>query len=101
MKVLLCLDAVLICLECVVTRVPWVLDKATVSAENQFGPSAVNDKSNRAADLLCICFYIFSCDRTSKCETEIGKTRRRSACGGPESLNFKQEDLLAHPTCGP
>ena len=51
--VLMCFGAVLICLACVSTRLPWVLDKATASVEKQFGPSAVYGKSNRAADPLC------------------------------------------------
>ena len=41
MKVLVCLGAVLICLVCVSTRLPWVLEKVAASAEKQFGPSAV------------------------------------------------------------
>ena len=53
MKVFVCLGVVLICLACVSTRLPWVLDKVTVSFEKEFGPSAVYGKSNRAADLLC------------------------------------------------
>ena len=53
MKVLVCLGVVLICLACVSTRLPWVLDKVATSVEKQFGPSAVNGKSNRAADSLC------------------------------------------------
>ena len=53
MEVLVCLGVVLICLACVSTRLPWVLDKATASVEKQFGPSAVGGKSNRAAGPLC------------------------------------------------
>ena len=34
-KVLVCLGAVLICLACVSTRLPWVLDKAATSAVKQ------------------------------------------------------------------
>ena len=41
MEVLMCLGVVLICLACVITRLPWVLDKVTASVEKQFGPSAV------------------------------------------------------------
>ena len=41
MQVLVCLGAVLICLACVSTRLPWVLDKTTASVEKEFGPSAV------------------------------------------------------------
>ena len=41
MKVLVCLGVVLICLACVSTRLPWVLDKVATSVEKQFGPSAV------------------------------------------------------------
>ena len=52
-EVPVCLSAVLICLACVSTRLPWVLDKVTESLEKQFGPSAVYGKSNRAADPLC------------------------------------------------
>ena len=33
MEVLVCLGAVLICLACVITRLPWVLDKVTASIE--------------------------------------------------------------------
>ena len=53
MEVLMCLGVVLICLACVCTRLPWVLDKVATSVEKQFGPSAVYGKSNRAADSLC------------------------------------------------
>ena len=53
MEVLMCLGAVLICLACVSTRLPWVLGKAAPSVEKQFVPSAVYGKSNRAADSLC------------------------------------------------
>ena len=53
MKVLVCLGVVLICLACVSTRLPWVLDKVATSVEKQFGPSAVYGKSNRAAHSLC------------------------------------------------
>ena len=55
MQVILWLGAVLICLACVSTRLPWpwVLGKVTASAEKQFGPSAAYGKSNRAADPLC------------------------------------------------
>ena len=52
-KVLVCLGVALICLACVSTRLPWVLDKIATSVEKQLGPSAVYGKSNRAADLLC------------------------------------------------
>ena len=52
-EVLMCLGVALICLACVSTRLPWVLDEVTASVEKQFGPSAVYGKSNRAADLLC------------------------------------------------
>ena len=45
-KILVFLGAVLICLACVSTRLPWVLDKVAASAEKQFGPSAVYGKSN-------------------------------------------------------
>ena len=40
MEVLMCLGVVLICLACVSTRLPWVLDKVAKSVEKQFGPSA-------------------------------------------------------------
>ena len=53
MEILMCLGAVLVCLACLGTRLPWALDKVMGSAEKQFGSSAVYDKSNRAADLLC------------------------------------------------
>ena len=53
MDVLMCIGVDIICLACASKRLPWVLDKATASAEKQFGPSAVYGKSNRAADLLC------------------------------------------------
>ena len=43
----------LICLACLSTRLPWVLDMVTVSVEKQFGASAVKGKSNRAAGPLC------------------------------------------------
>ena len=49
----MCLGAVLICLACVDTRLPWVLDKVTASVEKPFGQSAVYGKSNQAAGLLC------------------------------------------------
>ena len=41
MKVLMRLGVVLMCLACVNTRLPWVLDNVTASVEKQFGPSAV------------------------------------------------------------
>ena len=41
MEVLVCLGVVLICLACVCTRLPWVLDKVATSVGKQFGPSAV------------------------------------------------------------
>ena len=53
MEVTMCHGAVLICLACVGTRLPWALGKVSASAEKQFGPSAVYSKSNRAADPLC------------------------------------------------
>ena len=53
MAVFMCLGVALICLACVSTRLPWVLDKVKASAEKQFGPFAVYGNSNRAADLLC------------------------------------------------
>ena len=46
------LGVVLICLACLSTRLPWVLDKVTASVEKQFCPSAVYGKSNRTADPL-------------------------------------------------
>ena len=46
MKLLMCLGAVLICLTCGSTRLPWVLDKVATSVEKQFGLSAVYGKSN-------------------------------------------------------
>ena len=52
MEVPMCLGVVLICLACVSTRLPWVLDKATAPVEKQFGLSAVHGKSNRAAGPL-------------------------------------------------
>ena len=36
LKVIVCLGAVLICLACVSTRLPWVLEKVTASVEKQF-----------------------------------------------------------------
>ena len=57
MKVSVCLGVVLICLACVSTRLPWILDKATASVEKEFGPSAVYGKSNRAADSRCKHFF--------------------------------------------
>ena len=53
MEVRMCLGVVLICLTFVITRLPWVVDKATESAEKQFGSSTVYGKSNRAANLMC------------------------------------------------
>ena len=53
MEVSMCLGVVLICLTCVGTRLPWVLDEVTASVEKQLGPSAVYGRSNRAAGLLC------------------------------------------------
>ena len=51
--VLMCLGAVLVCLALVGTRLPGVLDETnTVPVEEQFGPSAVNSKSDRAAGSL-------------------------------------------------
>ena len=41
MKVPMCLGVVLVCLACVSTRLPWVLEKVTAPAERQFGSSAV------------------------------------------------------------
>ena len=58
MKALVCLGAVLICLACVSSRLPWVLDEVATSVEKQFGPSAVYGKSNRAANLLCEHFLL-------------------------------------------
>ena len=52
-NVLVCLGVVLVCLACVSASLSWVLDKVTESAEKHFGQSAVNGKSNRAADPLC------------------------------------------------
>ena len=46
MEVLMCLGVVLISLTCGSTRLPWVLDKATVSVEKQLGLSAVYGMSN-------------------------------------------------------
>ena len=53
MKAPVCPGFVLICPACVSTRLPWILDKVTESAEKQYGPSAVYGKSNEAADPLC------------------------------------------------
>ena len=53
MKVPVCLGVVLICLACVGTWLPWILDKVTASVEKEFGPSAVYGKSNRASHSLC------------------------------------------------
>ena len=54
MEVLMCLGVVLICLECVGTRQPWVLGEVTAPVEKQFGPSAVHRKKpDRTADPLC------------------------------------------------
>ena len=49
MEVAVCLGVVLICPACVSARLTCVLDKATASAEKQFGLSAVYGKPNRAA----------------------------------------------------
>ena len=42
MEVLVCLGVVLICLACVSTRLPWVLNKVTASVEKEFGPSSIH-----------------------------------------------------------
>ena len=41
MEVLVCLSVVLICLSCVCTRLPWVLDQVATSVKKQFGPFLV------------------------------------------------------------
>ena len=90
----MCPGFVLICLACVRTRLPWVLDKVAASVEKEFGPSALYGKTNRAADLPCkhsltfvhsavqegeVLGVVVAGDEVGKVATFFSRQQRRSA----------------------